>query len=297
MRYTSPRIQLTLVATVLVLTTVFRRLVDTYLLHATIVDENLSYDRNLSTGIVGCLSGVVGIFLVNLAGIRSMFVLYTLTNILYAISIVVQYHGGGSTFHQVAQVLNAAGYDLGRVATLVIVLAYMREIWKARAVAIFLILEYSSITIGNLIAIHSNDSDSKRSYSKQLVLIFKNKYMLLLIPYMFAYPFAFGTANVTLKITQTIVLFDVGKILVILMGQLLDVQWTGRRKRSLVALALLVIIFIVSGALTVYVRAYKYVFSSIYQSWSPAELEQYMPVSDSGRAWSQQTAYNPVLIV
>ncbi|KAJ2843058.1 hypothetical protein J3B02_005390, partial [Coemansia erecta] len=70
MRYNSPATQLVLVAITVILATGTRRLLGNYLMQWTPENENLAYNRYLPAGITACLSGFVGIFLVNLIGFR-----------------------------------------------------------------------------------------------------------------------------------------------------------------------------------------------------------------------------------
>ncbi|KAJ1878302.1 hypothetical protein H4R99_005044 [Coemansia sp. RSA 1722] len=162
MRYNSPVTQLVLVAITIILATGMRRLLENYLMQWTPDNENLGYNRYLPAGITACFSGFIGIFLVNLIGFRYIFVFYTITNIIYASSMFVIYQHGTSNFHTGAMILTIIGYYPSRVATLVIVLAYPGEKWKARALAAFLIIEYLATTIGDTITFkslgHSNAS-------------------------------------------------------------------------------------------------------------------------------------------
>ncbi|KAJ1822683.1 hypothetical protein LPJ56_000855 [Coemansia sp. RSA 2599] len=319
MRYNSPTAQLALIAATLLLTTVVRRLLDNYLLQQAPSNTNLAYEKHLPTGIVACVSGFLGIMLVNLIGFRYIFLFYSLTNIVYASSVVVSYVFGSSVFQSVALLINVVGYDIGRVATLVVVLAYPGERWKARALSVFLIIEYLSATMGDVIALQSRDAREKRlpgaiAYLataclapfvamtiapshhvvredgvylltpptdighevRETAKIFTNKYMLLLIPYMFSYPFLFGAASFDLGSPLSFITYDVGKILVILMGQALDVQWAGRRTRGTCALAVVVAMYLVAFALTTETREFKYDFSGLDASWPKEEIVLYI---------------------
>ncbi|KAJ1877664.1 hypothetical protein H4R99_007924 [Coemansia sp. RSA 1722] len=319
MRYNSPTFQLALVATTLLLTTTVRRLLDNYLLQQAPSDVNLAYEKHLPTSIVACVSGFVGIPLVNLIGLRHIFMFYSLTNIVYASSVVVSYQYRSSVFQGVALLINVVGYDIGRVATLVVVLAYPGERWKARALGAFLILEYLSATMGDVIALQNHDPEEKRfpgavAYLataclapfvamtiapshrvvredgvylltlptdikheiKETAKLFGNKYMLLLIPYMFSYPFLFGAGSFDLGSPLSFITYDVGKILVILMGQMLDVQWAGRRARGTCALAVVVAVYLLAFALTTETREHKYDFSGLDAGWPREKSIEYI---------------------
>ncbi|KAJ2376651.1 hypothetical protein IW150_001852 [Coemansia sp. RSA 2607] len=327
MRYHSPPTQLLLVVVTLLLTTSVRRLVYNYLLQVPPVNENLSYDGYLSTGIIACCCGFLGIFLVNLSGIRFIFVCYTLTNILCAASVVSYYLQGPSAFQFVAMLINSIGYDIGRVATLVVVLAYPGEKWKARALAAYLLVEYFSITMGDVIAMVNPGSTHQRYHLsiaylclallapipalaiapsdqvvrdngvylvtpkttlltelRQTAKMFTNKYMLLLVPYMFSYPFLFGSAEVEFPNIKAIVLYDAGKLFIVFMSQMLDVRWTGRRTRGLVGLALLIVFFAASIGSTAALRLIKYDLSGIDMTWSHDKIAKFV----MGKVFNEQ---------
>ncbi|KAJ1721014.1 hypothetical protein LPJ53_004405 [Coemansia erecta] len=319
MRHNSPTIQLALVAIILLLTTATRRLLNDYLLQKAPFDVNQSYDRHLPTSIIACLSGFLGILLVNLLGVRYIFLFYSLTNVVYASAIIVSYRYGNPLFEGIALLIDVFGYDAGRVATLVVVLAYPKETWKARALAAFMMLEYLSATMGDIVAIQSHDDQSERFAGAiaylciaclapaltltiapsesvvrddgvylttpetnlsteicQTAKLFANRYMLLLIPYMFSYPFLFGTAGVEFPNIETIVLYDAGKLFIVFMSQMLDAQWTGRRIRGFIGLGMLTVFFIASVSITAAIMLTKFDTSGVDASWSPAKISEYM---------------------
>ncbi|KAJ2080554.1 hypothetical protein H4R24_002992 [Coemansia sp. RSA 988] len=222
-------------------------------------------------------------------------------------------------FHKAANIIDSIGYDFGRVATLVVVLAYPSERWKARALALFLIMEYFSMTIGDLITISGQASHDTRYKMAVVALslsclapfaslaiaptnkivrsngvyliarettlreevtgtlaIFKNKYMLLLLPYMFSYPFLFSAANVPFPTILAIVLYDVGKIFIVLMSLTLDVQWASRRTRSLVSLGMLTVFCIISSGVTIAIRSKEIDKSTIDPSWSSQQVYEFI---------------------
>ncbi|KAJ2832470.1 hypothetical protein GGI24_001216 [Coemansia furcata] len=319
LRYSSPTVQLSLLALTLLLTTAVRRLLNSFLMHETPNNINLTYDSYLPTSIIACVAGFASIFLVNLAGIRNILLFYSFTSIIYASSIVVVYQYDHYTFHTAANIINSLGYDISRVATLVVVLAYPSERWKARALAIFLILEYFAMTMGNIIAITDHSSERSRLHSAVAALclaclsplvaaaiapthdvvrdngvyliarkttfrdeimetmrLFKNKFMLLLLPYMFCYPFLFGVAYIPFPNIEAIVLYDVGRLIVVFTCQMLDVQWASRRTRGLVALLVTTIFCVVSAILTIVIRCVHMDLSGIKPSWSEDEILAYV---------------------
>ncbi|KAJ1719479.1 hypothetical protein LPJ53_005767 [Coemansia erecta] len=228
------------------------------------------------------------------------------------------YRSHSSIYERAAEIINAFGYSISRVATLVIVLAYPGEKWKARALAVFLILEYLSAAIGDLIAVNHPDSESGR-YSGAIVFlcfscvaplaamfiapsqnivrnsgvylltpstsltneiretigIFANRYMLLLIPYMFIYPMLFGSTFVQLPDMRLMVLFDFGKVLVIFLGQMLDIKWAGRRTRGIVGLAVVSVVFLASFGTVAASQYFHYDFSGSDPSWSYEQQKEY----------------------
>ncbi|KAJ2388748.1 hypothetical protein GGI05_003695, partial [Coemansia sp. RSA 2603] len=308
MRYNSPITQLSIVAVTLVLTTVARRLVQGYILQETPEQLNLGYNRETVTSVVVFVSSFLGIFIVNLVESRFIFLFYTLTNVIYASSFIVLYRNHSSTFEHAANIIDAFGYSISRVATLVIVLAYPGEKWKARALAVFLILEYLSAAVGDLIAVNHSDSESRR-YSGAIIFlciscvapfaalfiapshnivrndgvylltpstslkneitetlrIFANRYMLLLIPYMLVYPMLFGATFIQLPDRRLMVLFDFGKVLVILLGQMLDIKWARRRIRGIVGLTVVSVVFLASFGTVAASQYFHYDFSGLEQ--------------------------------
>ncbi|KAJ2698839.1 hypothetical protein H4218_003034 [Coemansia sp. IMI 209128] len=318
-RYTSPIVQLSLLALTLVLTTVVRRLLNSLLMEEPANNINLTYDSYLPTSTISCVAGFAGIFLVNLAGIRNILLFYSFTSIIYASSIVVFYQYNHLTFHTAANIINSAGYDISRVATLVVVLAYPSEKWKARALTTFLLLEYFAMTMGNIIAVTDHSSMRSRFHSsvaalclaclspfvaaaiapthdvvrdngvyliarkttlrdeiRETIRLFRNKFMLLLLPYMFCYPFLFGVAYIPFPNIEAIVLYDVGRLIVVFTSQMLDVQWASRRTRGLMALLVTSIFCLVSSTLTIVIRREPMDLSGVSPSWKETEILAYV---------------------
>ncbi|KAJ2478547.1 hypothetical protein IWW56_003644 [Coemansia sp. RSA 2131] len=319
MRYNCPTTQLGLLSVVLLLTTVLRRLLSNYLLQEIPTDVNLAYDSYWPTSLVACLSGFISLFLVNLIGARAILFFYSICSVLFFSSIVSGYKTNNLTYYKVMEIVDAAGYDFGRVATLVLVLGYPSERWKARSLAVFLFIEHFSMTLGDLIVIRDTGSDVTRyhvsiaalcitclspmvslaiapmhkvvrrngvfllarrtTFSEEIcgtVAIFKNKYMLLLLPYMFSYPFLFGSANVPFPDILAIMLYDAGRIFIAAMSLMLDMPWATRRTRSLVSLIILVVCCAVSVGVTAGIRSKKVEKSQIDPMWSALEINQYI---------------------
>ncbi|KAJ2619076.1 hypothetical protein H4R22_005440 [Coemansia sp. RSA 1290] len=100
--------------------------------------------------------------------------------------------------------------------------------------------------------------------------------MLLLLPYMFSYPFLFGAANVPFPTILAIILYDIGRIFIVLMSLMLDMPWASRRFRSLISLGMLVVVCIVSIAITIATRASKTDKSAIDPTWSEMQISDYI---------------------
>ncbi|KAJ2556992.1 hypothetical protein EV175_001629 [Coemansia sp. RSA 1933] len=264
-------------------------------------NDNPTYDTYWPTSAVACISGFAAIFLINLAGLRVIFVIHSLISVIYAGSIVYGYQHESYTFHKVMYVINSASYDITQVAALVVMLTYASERWKARALGIYLFIDYISLTMGDVVAItHKKDSWIHRYHTSiallvltcfapfvaaaiapaetivrnngvyvvvrktdlyteivETVKIFKSKYMLLLLPYMFSYPFAYSTCAVLLNDVVTVILYDLGKIFVILLGLMLDIPWSTRRMRAYVGFANLCLFFTLSIIFTMLTRMYN----------------------------------------
>ncbi|KAJ1933728.1 hypothetical protein GGF37_006626, partial [Kickxella alabastrina] len=316
MRHNSPATQLALVATTLLLTTAIRCLLNNYLLQITPANTNLTYTQNLTTGILTSLSSIIAIPLTNLVGPRPIFLFYTLTNTLYAGSIIILYQYNTHIYYKIANILNIMGNEFARVVTFGLVLAYPAEKWKARTLVGFLILEYFSVTVGDIIIIRNIETSEferfhaaisflcitslaplpvlamrpssgsvVRSNGVHLVTrkttawrevaqtlgIFTNRYMLLLLPYMFSYLFLFGCTNVWFPSILAFVLYDVGKLFIIVLGQMLDIQWAGRRTCGLFGLSILVF-FCVSIGISAALRILKYNLTGLNPLW-PQEIQ------------------------
>ncbi|KAJ2725628.1 hypothetical protein GGI07_001128 [Coemansia sp. Benny D115] len=111
--------------------------------------------------------------------------------------------------------------------------------------------------------------------AKELVKIFTNKYMLLFIPYMFSYRFLEGFDIDYTEDLSMMVAHDFGKLFMILMGQLLDVQWATRRTRGLASLLLLTSILIIHYSLSTYLRLNSYDLSKLSSSMSLEEINAF----------------------
>ncbi|KAJ2721696.1 hypothetical protein GGI07_003811 [Coemansia sp. Benny D115] len=253
--------QLTLIAAILILTTAVNHVLDSFILHEFDFNDNTGYTRDVTLG----------------------------------------------TVSYIAQAVYFIGYSFSRVATLAAVLSYASEKWKSRAVAVFLVLEYVSMMMGNIVILrHFNGNKIQRLHAaivyfsiaavapllalliaptdqvvrkdgvyiispqtslklelKRVAGMFQSKHMLLFFPYMLFYPWSFGSiSNNQTKDPLHIYLFNGSKILVLLLGQMLDVSWTGRRVRTTIGLAMLAISHILAFALATYVLNYPYDISA-----------------------------------
>ncbi|KAJ1723974.1 hypothetical protein LPJ53_001730 [Coemansia erecta] len=321
MRYNSPSTQLALVGITVFLIEGVRRLLYNYLALWSPKNDNVGFNSYLPDGIVAVVSGIVCIFLINLTGFRYIYVFFGLTNVLYACSMVVMFHNGWTAFQDASLIIGIVGNYASRVATLVIVLAYPSEKWKARALAIFLLIEYLSNALGDIITFHGFESSTKTErYHVSIVYlaisclgpfvallvapshevirdngvyilspetnlktefietakIFTSKKMLLMIPYMFSYPMLFGIANMKLPDKLFIAMYDVGKILVLFMGQLLDLPWSNRRTRGTLGLLILALFFFVSLGLTTSARYHHYDMTGFDKTWPEDKVNNFM---------------------
>ncbi|KAJ2863990.1 hypothetical protein FB639_005240, partial [Coemansia asiatica] len=224
-----------------------------------------------------------------------------------------------SAFQKVALYITTVGYDLDRAATLVVVLVYPGERWKARALALFLLIEYFSITLGDIIALVNPGNRESRFHGsiaflcisclapfpavaiapseqvvrndgvylvtpkttlvtelRQTAKLFKNKYMLLLLPYMFSYPLLFGAAEVNYPNIPAIILYDAGKLFIVFMSQMLDMKWAGRRTRGYVGMITLLVFFVVSISITAALRIINYDLTGIDLSWPSLKKDEFI---------------------
>ncbi|KAJ2402365.1 hypothetical protein GGI23_000767 [Coemansia sp. RSA 2559] len=331
MRYHSPYTQIGLISLTLFMTHAIALLLQYYLLKAVPHNDNPTYDTYWPTSAVACVSGFVAIFLINLVGLRIIFVIHSVISVIYVGSIVYGYKSMDYSFHKVMYVINSGSYDVSRVAVVVVMLTYASERWKARALGVFLFIEYFSLTMGDVIAIAHQKDDWTHRYHVSIALlvltciapfiaaaiapaetvvrnngvyvvarktnlvtelvetakIFKSKYMLLLLPYMFSYPFAYSTCAVLLNDVVTIILYDLGKIFVIALGLMLDIPWSTRRMRGFVGFANLWLFFTLSIIFTMLTRMY-------HDSWklaNPKTSEQQLSTIFTVKSVERNLAY------
>ncbi|KAI8323448.1 hypothetical protein GQ54DRAFT_258246 [Martensiomyces pterosporus] len=249
------------------------------------------------TNLVSFLSGMLGIVVVNLAGIRSTLILYGVTNTLYASSFIVAYKYHHYHYYLAMAVLNGIGYGVTIVGGYMLAVSYPSERWKARTLAIFLLLSNISITMGDVVAMYVARSDevyyhtavvflcitsltpfvactlapsstvvrdngvyliarktTLRVELRETARIFTNRYMLLLLPYMFSYTFLVASVNPAFPNVLTIVLYDVGRLSIIIMGTFLDLGNAERRKRGLIGFFFLALFVVLSAVLIIVMR-------------------------------------------
>ncbi|KAJ2909367.1 hypothetical protein GGI21_001952 [Coemansia aciculifera] len=115
-----------------------------------------------------------------------------------------------------------------------------------------------------------------RDEIRETISLFKNKSMLLLLPYMFSYPFLFGVAYIPFPNIEAIVLYDVGRLIVVFTSQMLDVQWASRRVRGLMALLVTTVFCTVSSILTIVIRRAHMDMSGLTPEMPIAEVLAYV---------------------
>ncbi|KAJ2161462.1 hypothetical protein GGF46_001483 [Coemansia sp. RSA 552] len=77
----------------------------------------------------------------------------------------------------------------------------------------------------------------KREFCKT-AKVFANRYMLLLVPYMFAFPFALGIMGISFPNRQSIILYNIGSLLALVLAFVLDIGSRWRRRRGQLGFAL-----------------------------------------------------------
>ncbi|KAJ2778842.1 hypothetical protein H4R18_004364 [Coemansia javaensis] len=73
---------------------------------------------------------------------------------------------------------------------------------------------------------------SLRTELRRTARIFGNRYMLLLVPYMFSYPFALGVLGVELPDRQSVLLYNIGSLSALALAAVLDAGSRHRRRRA-----------------------------------------------------------------
>ncbi|KAJ1999793.1 hypothetical protein GGI04_004422 [Coemansia thaxteri] len=89
---------------------------------------------------------------------------------------------------------------------------------------------------------------------------------------MFSYPFLFGVAYIPFPNFEAIVLYDVGRLIVVFTSQMLDVQWASRRVRGIAALLVTATICVASVILTIIIRRAHTDITGIQASWPQQEI-------------------------
>ncbi|KAJ2757527.1 hypothetical protein IWQ57_007070, partial [Coemansia nantahalensis] len=73
-----------------------------------------------------------------------------------------------------------------------------------------------------------------------------------------------------------IILYDAGKIFIILMCLTLDFQWASRRVRSLVGLVMLVVVVLTSSIVAIVIRTQHPDHSGLQPEWNAAQVNTYL---------------------
>ncbi|KAJ2559340.1 hypothetical protein EV175_000394 [Coemansia sp. RSA 1933] len=133
----------------------------------------------------------------------------------------------------------------------------------------------NKIVRSNGVYLISRESNLKTEV-RETIGIFKNKYMLLFLPYMFSYPFLYSACNVPLHNTIAIILYDLGKLFILAMGQMLDVPWSTRCTRGYVGFSMLLVFFTLSTIFTVTSRMYDNGWGLINLSWSHNQITGFL---------------------
>ncbi|KAI8323439.1 hypothetical protein GQ54DRAFT_111109 [Martensiomyces pterosporus] len=68
--------------------------------------------------------------------------------------------------------------------------------------------------------------------ARMTVSMFRSKWILLLVPYMFSYPFVFSTLDVQFPNKLSVIVYNLGSLLVLVLGFVLDVGSPLRRRRG-----------------------------------------------------------------
>ncbi|KAJ2524897.1 hypothetical protein GGI11_000474 [Coemansia sp. RSA 2049] len=100
--------------------------------------------------------------------------------------------------------------------------------------------------------------------------------MLLLLPYMFSYSFLYSVCNVPLHNVLGIILYDLGKLFILALGQMLDVPWSTRRIRGYVGFATLLLFFGLSTIFTVTARLYDNGWDLTDPNWSHNQITNFL---------------------
>ncbi|KAJ1752525.1 hypothetical protein LPJ79_001158 [Coemansia sp. RSA 1821] len=127
----------------------------------------------------------------------------------------------------------------------------MRAIWARLVFSIVSAICALGVTpIGNVVrdsgvfVLAREIKSLSREVSKTTKLVC-NKYMLLLMPCMFSYPFMLGTMNIQLPDQQSVLLFNIGSLLALVLAFVLDIGSEWRKRRGQYGFAIAVFVTIV----------------------------------------------------
>ncbi|KAJ2452894.1 hypothetical protein EV183_002631 [Coemansia sp. RSA 2336] len=127
----------------------------------------------------------------------------------------------------------------------------MRAVW-ARLVfsAVSAICALGVTPIGNVVRdsgvfVLAREIKSLSREVSKTAKLFGNTYMLLLMPCMFSYPFMLGTMSIRLPDRQSVLFFNIGSLLALVLAFVLDIGSEWRRRRGQYGFAIAVFVTIV----------------------------------------------------
>ncbi|KAJ2746845.1 hypothetical protein GGI20_000998 [Coemansia sp. BCRC 34301] len=234
------------------------------------------YSASWRSQLVISVSGILGIIAANVAGPRTVMLIGSVSGAIYSASIVAsQYHGtGGGGWYVSAAVVEDIGHTMLTVCLVTVMLTYPREQRKARTLALFQFLVNLSLTLGQVVVVGGQVAAWVRlaacvaavgvapwmmpvgrvvrdsgiyvvaghaELRRELSRLGNNVCswsMALVVPYMFANPFAVGTLGITFLDRTSVLLYNGGSLSgVVSLGLLLDIGSSCRRRRGVYGFA------------------------------------------------------------
>ncbi|KAJ2841752.1 hypothetical protein IWW36_006151, partial [Coemansia brasiliensis] len=127
----------------------------------------------------------------------------------------------------------------------------MRAIWARLVFSIVSAVCALGVTpIGNVVRdsgvfVLAREIKSLSREVSKTAKLFCNKYMLLLMPCMFSYPFMLGTMSIRLPNRQSVLLYNIGSLLALVLAFVLDIGSEWRKRRGQYGFAIAVFVTIV----------------------------------------------------
>ncbi|PIA14844.1 hypothetical protein COEREDRAFT_98592 [Coemansia reversa NRRL 1564] len=113
------------------------------------------------------------------------------------------------------------------------------------SLCIFGVAPIGSVIRDSGVYVLARQTNSLRREFAKLTKVFRNKYMLLLMPYMFSYPFALGVLGISFPNRQSVLFYNIGSLLAVAVAFVLDIGLKERRRRGQLGFAIITFVTLV----------------------------------------------------